>query len=74
MAGTRRHVTMQISDEKLNMILATRLITIADVARMAETTPYTVHKAVTRGAKPITVGRIAAALEVKVEDIIVKED
>lgn len=63
---------MRISIEKFNLILANRAITINQLSENSKVSRVTISriKSGTQKARPHTIGKLAKALNCKVEDLI----
>ena len=65
---------MKINRSKIEIILAQKRMTRASMASKASISRQSISTILTRGTcEPRTLGRIAAALEVDVEQLIAKE-
>lgn len=62
---------MKISNEKLELAMANECITRNELAKKSGVAKITLTKKKTNpNIKPVTVGKIAKALKIKVEDLI----
>lgn len=62
---------MKVSNEKLEIAMANECITRNELARKSGVAEITLTKMKTNpNTKPVTIGKIAKALRVKVEDLI----
>ncbi len=67
---------MKIDKEKLQLAIAKKCYTINDLAEKAEISRNSINAYMSgrKNPKPMTVGKIARVLEVKVEDIVKTEN
>ena len=66
---------MRIATQKINIALAKKGLTRSDLAKRAQMSRQNISTILTRGTcEPRTLGKLALALEVDVEDLIAKEN
>lgn len=63
---------MQINKEKLQLAMANACMNISELSQKADISRFSLnaYSNGTRNPKPVTVGKIAKALNVKVEDLV----
>ena len=65
---------MRVNKTKLELALARRCLSSADLARMADMPRPTVNNVISgRSVRPVTIGKVARALEVDVVDLLEKD-
>lgn len=64
---------MKLDKNAVSLLLAQRKMTLREAARRANMSDRTIYKGFKKGITPKPVGKLAAALGVDPEDIIVKE-
>lgn len=65
---------MKLNKAAIDLLRAKQCIMLDELAGMAKVSKSTICKGYTRDIDPLPVGKIARALNVPVEDIIVKEE
>lgn len=66
---------MHLDIQKIAMLLAEQGLTYQQLAKRADVSPQTVSTINTRRTcKPLTAGKLARALQVKIQDIIIQEE
>lgn len=63
---------LKLSPEKLQLAMANRCMTITELSNLSSVSRVALTRCITQksNAKPITIGKIAKALEVPVEELI----
>ena len=65
---------MKLNKAAIDLLRAEQCITLGELACSAKVGKNTIYTGFTRDINPLSVGKIARALNVPVEDIIVKEE
>lgn len=65
---------MKIDREKVQILRASAQMTIGSLCETAGITEQAYRRAISTGSRPVTIGKIAAALGVPVEDIVEVDD
>ena len=65
---------MKIDREKVQILRASAQMTIGSLCETAGITEQAYRRAISTGSRPVTIGKIAAALGVSVADIISSND
>lgn len=65
---------MKIDREKVQILQASAQMTIGSLCKVAGITEQAYRRAISTGSRPVTIGKIAAALGVSVTDIISSND
>ncbi len=65
---------MRLNKAALDLLRAKNCITVKELARKAEISQPTINNGYKRDIDPLPIGKLARALNVRVEDIIIQEE
>lgn len=65
---------MKLNKAALDLLRAKNCITVKELARKAEISQATIHTGYKRDIDPLPIGKLARALNARVEDIIIQEE
>lgn len=65
---------MRLNKKKIMLLRAKRCMSASELAEKSGVCTVTIRRGFTRPVAPETAGKIAAALDVSVEEIIIEED